>query len=57
MLKIYGQIYSNSKEDFDVLTNELRDNGFDIAYQSETNGTVVKEVASLAESENQSAGE
>lgn len=57
MLKIYGQIYSNSKEDFDVLTNALRDNGFDIAYQSETNGTVVKEVASLAESENQSAGE
>ena len=57
MLKIYGQIYSNSKEDFDVLTNALRDNGFDIAYQSETNGTVVKEVTSLVESENQSAGE
>lgn len=57
MLKIYGQIYSSSKEDFDVLTNALRDNGFDIAYQSETNGTVVKEVTSLVESENQSAGE
>lgn len=57
MLKNYGQIYSGSKDDFIVMAAALEKEGFEIAYTTETNGTVIKEVASLAESEDQSAGE
>jgi len=52
MLKVYGNLYGNVKEDFDALVSALTREGFEIAYQSETNGTVIKEVQTLDESEN-----
>lgn len=52
MLKVYGGIYSNTKDDFDVMAKALSNEGFQIAYQNETSGTVIKEVQTLDESEN-----
>jgi hypothetical protein len=54
MLKNYGQIYSSVKEDFDAMANTLKKDGFQIAYMTETNGTVIKEVPDL-ESEDKEA--
>ena len=47
MLKNYGQIYSSVKEDFDAMAASLAKDGFQIAYMTPTNGTVVKEVPDL----------
>ena len=52
MLKVFGTLYGNVKEDFDAMVKALTNDGFQIAYQSETNGTVIKEVQTLDESEN-----
>ena len=47
MLKVFGGIYANTKEDYEVLKNAIEDNGFEVAYNSETSGTIIKEVQSL----------
>lgn len=44
MLKVYGHIYSDSKERFDEVTSALSKQGFEIAYDSDTNATIIKEV-------------
>lgn len=43
MLKVYGHIYSDSKERFDEVTSALSKQGFEIAYDSDTNATIIKE--------------
>jgi hypothetical protein len=47
MLKNFGSIFSNVKENFDEIEKALNDNGFEIAHDTETSGVIVKEVASL----------
>lgn len=47
MLKDFGSIFSNVKENFDEIEKALNDNGFKIAHDTETSGVIVKEVASL----------
>lgn len=49
MLKVFGGVYANTKEDFEVLKRAIEDNGFEIAYSSETSGTIIKDVQSLEE--------
>ena len=49
MLKVFGNIYSQSKEDFDTLVQCLANDGFQVALLNETNGTIIKEVADLSE--------
>ena len=44
MLKAYGNIFSDSKEKLEEITAPLKAAGFDIAYQSEIGGIIVKEV-------------
>lgn len=47
MLKVYGGMYANNKDDFDALANTLTNAGFEIAYQSEMSATIIKEVDTL----------
>ena len=47
MLKVFGHIYSNAKEDFEQLSLALEREGFKVAYEGEMNGSVIKEVNSL----------
>lgn len=49
MLKIVGNIYSNTKEEFAEIANVLTNAGYQIAYISDNNGSIVKEVESLDE--------
>jgi hypothetical protein len=51
MLKMFANIYSNTKEDFDVVAKSLEKDGYTIAYQFDNAGIVLKEVDAL-ESEN-----
>jgi len=51
MLKVYGSFYSESKESFNEVKRALENDGFQIAYSYETNGVILKEVASLNENE------
>ena len=51
MLKVFGHIYSNNNEDFELMANALKDNGFEIAYEADNNGTVIKDVVSLEDTE------
>lgn len=44
MLKVFGHIYSNNTEDFNVLKSALETEGFEIAYEGAFNATVIKEV-------------
>lgn len=47
MLKVFGHIYATTKEDFTALTNALADDGFEIAYEGDNSGTIIKDVATL----------
>ena len=49
MLKQFGGIYANTKDDFEVLRASIEREGFTVAYTSEVSGSVIKEVASLTE--------
>ena len=51
MLKVVANIYSNTKEDFEMVTRSLINSGYEIAYQNEGSGIVLKEVSTL-DSEN-----
>ena len=52
MLKMLATVYANEKADFDEVIDSLENDGYVIAYQTETSGIVMKEVNSL-ESNNQ----
>lgn len=49
MLKFYGNIYGQTKEDFEELKKSLEKDGFSIAYQTEVTGAVVGEVEEQSE--------
>ena len=49
MLKVFGTIYSQNKDDFNALCKSLANDGFEVALQNETNGTVIKQVTDLNE--------
>lgn len=54
MLKVYGNAYSDNKENFKEIVDALEREGFEIAYSYENSGIIMKEVQSLNdESENQ----
>ena len=44
MLKVFGNIYSQNRDDFAILVQALQNDGFQIALLNETNGTIIKEV-------------
>ncbi len=52
MLKVFGTLYGNSPEGFEAMKTVLEANGFEVAYLNEVNGTVIKDVESLHESDN-----
>lgn len=47
MLKMYGNLYATEKSDFDEVVNALKKEGFDIAYQADIAGVIIKEVNNL----------
>ena len=49
MLVVYGNIYSDNDEHFNELKQLLTNNGFQIAYNSPYNATIIKEVADESE--------
>ena len=51
MLKVYGNAYADNKENFDEIVKALENAGFEIAYNYENSGIIMKEVASLNENE------
>lgn len=51
MLKYYGNLYSGTKEDLDAILEVLEPEGFQLAYQGEFGGTLVKEVPDPNETE------
>lgn len=53
MLKVMGTVYTDRKDDLDEIVRALKAKGLDVAYVSVTTVSVVKEVESLNESENQ----
>lgn len=54
MLKMFANIYSNSKEDFDVVVKSLEKDGYTIAYQFDNSGIVLKEVDTLESEDSES---
>lgn len=51
MLKVFGNVYSDNKDNFDVIVRALEREGFEIAYNTENSGVVEKEVSNLNEDE------
>lgn len=49
MLKVIGNLYSDTKDEFEEIATTLKNAGYQIAYISDRNGTVIKEVESLDE--------
>lgn len=47
MLKVFGNMYSGSKEDLNAIVSALENDGFEIAYVSDLNVTIIKNVDSL----------
>lgn len=43
MLKVIANLYSDSKENFNEVAEILKDNGYSIAYNSESSGIVILE--------------
>lgn len=44
MLVVYGNIYSDNETHFNAIKDVLEANGFQIAYNSSYNATIIKEV-------------
>lgn len=44
MLVVYGNIYSDNETHFNAIKDVLETNGFQIAYNSSYNATIIKEV-------------
>ena len=55
MLKVFGHVYANDKEDFETIKTALEREGFTVAYENEMNGSVIKEVNSLNGEEEEDA--
>lgn len=53
MLKMYGNLYATEKSDFDEVVNALKKEGFDIAYQADIAGVIIKEVGNLEHDEHE----
>ena len=51
MLKVIGSVYGNSIEGLEEIKAALEKGGFEVAYVTESQGTIIKEVESLHESE------
>ncbi len=49
MLKACGQVFGQTKEDMDELYEVLNSAGYDFAYITPQNATIVKEVQTLVE--------
>lgn len=49
MLKVFGNYYSDNKENFNEVKKVLEEGGFQIAYNSPYNATIIKEVADESE--------
>lgn len=47
MLKVYGNAYSDNKENFKEIAKALENGGFELAYQYENSAVILKEVSSL----------
>lgn len=47
MLKVFGHIYSSNTEDYETIKRALEREGFAVAWEGETNGAVIEDVASL----------
>lgn len=45
MFIVLGQLYGETKEKFDEMASALNEKGYQLAYRSETNAEVLKEVA------------
>lgn len=43
MLVVYGNIYSDNETHFNAIKDVLESNGFQIAYNSSYNATIIKE--------------
>ncbi len=54
MLKVYGSAYSDKKENFEEIVKVLEAGGFEIAYNFENSGTIIKEVTNFAEDDDES---
>jgi len=51
MLKVFGNAYSDNKDNFSEIVKALENAGFEIAYQYDNSGIIMKEVTSLNEDE------
>ena len=47
MLKVYGNAYSDKEDQFKEIVKALEDGGFEIAYNYENSGIIMKEVETL----------
>lgn len=47
MLKVFGHVYSGNENDFNAIKEALANEGYQIAYEGDNNGDIIKEVASL----------
>lgn len=52
MLKVFGSLYGSTSEGFEAMKAALEDNGFEVAYVNESQGTIIKDVENLHESDN-----
>ena len=47
MLKVYGNAYSDKEEQFKEIVKALENGGFEVAYNYDNSGIIMKEVESL----------
>lgn len=47
MLKVFGHVYSGNENDFKAIKEALENEGYQIAYEGDNNGDIIKEVTSL----------
>jgi len=49
MLKVFGHIYSDNKDNFKEVADVLTNAGFELAYEFENSATIIKEVEDESE--------
>ena len=52
MLKVFANMYSSNEEDFNVVADVLKRNGYEIAYQDKTTGVIIGETNDESEDQN-----
>lgn len=57
MLKVYGNAYSDNADNFKEVVKALEAGGFQVAYNFENSGTIIKDVVSLTENDDESENE